>query len=95
MQRLARNHLANQAADRRSHHDLASRVGPLALNLPLQQVGRAEQASHEDVDRPIVELLRRTDLNDSPRSITARRSARASASTGSSVKTRIVTPASV
>ena len=64
MKSLSRNHLADQAADGRSHDDLAARVGSLALNLPLQQVGRAEQTSHEDVDRPIVEFLRRTDLND-------------------------------
>ena len=65
LRRLPRNHLADQAAERRSHHDLAPGVGSLALNLPLQQVGRAQQAGHEHVDRPVVELVRRTDLNDS------------------------------
>ena len=61
---LAWSDLADQATHRSPHHDLAFRLGHLALHLALQQVSRAEHSGDEDVDRPAVELLRRAMLED-------------------------------
>ena len=61
---LAGNHLADQAPQRRAHDDLALRLGHLALDLTLQQVGRAEHPGDEDVERPAVKLLRRAGLEN-------------------------------
>ena len=55
---------ADQSAQRSPHHDLAAQVDPLALDLSLEQVRGAQQPSHEDVGRPVVELVRRADLDD-------------------------------
>ena len=54
--------LADQPAERGADDDLAPRVGP--LDLPLEQVGRAEEPGDEGVGRAVVDLVRRPDLDD-------------------------------
>ena len=54
----------DQAADRRAHDNVSPAIAAVAVHLALKQVGRAEQASHEDVGRVVVQVLRRTHLND-------------------------------
>ena len=55
---------ADQAAQRGPDHDLAPGVG--RLDLPLDQVDRAEELRDEGIDRAVVDLTRRPRLDDSP-----------------------------
>src|SRR5208283_2131422 len=62
----AAGRLGDQTAQRRAHHHLATGLAAVAVDLTLKQVGRAEQTRDEDIDRMIVQLLRRADLENPP-----------------------------
>ncbi len=58
----ASDRLPTQPAQRGPHDEVSPRVG--RLDLPLNQVDRAEEAGHEGVDRPVVHGSRTARLND-------------------------------